>query len=374
MDSEEKKLETEYYHENIRKTLDIGKMFCTWGLPVVAALAIGEAFVYGYSFLPVIRLAFIIPAGIFLFLSYRFFPKHEKYIIPFHLLTLSGSIFMMLSIAFYRFISPQFSTTFQLATITGGLVTMVIICFIFAAGARKYLIYLVFIPLIALFMLTYSKGNMTFRELSFLVNPLSAALAASLYTIYDENKNYTAYINKRKAELSKQRLQKELEDKKIQELILRKQLEKDSLTGVYNRELAFSIMEKMISLSQPYTLCFIDIDNFKLANDLYGHLYGDNLLIDFAQFLKDNLRKTDYLCRIGGDEFLAILPNCGILETQVIIERIRDDIKNRALNDFKLDFSYGISQFHSDEMARPKDLLEIADRKMYSYKLQKNLS
>lgn len=373
MESEEKTLEKEYYHENAKKTLSVGKMFCTWGLPVVSAIAIGEAFFYGYSLLLAFRFIFIIPASIFLLLSYKFFYKNEQYIIPFHLLSLSGATLMMVLIAYYRFSNPIFSTTHQLATITGGLVTMVIVCFIFSGGARKYLVYIIFLPLILLFLVTYSQDAMTFKELSFLVNPLSAALAVSLYTLYEENKSYTSFVNNKKAERSKIRLQKELDDKKVQELNLKRQLEKDSLTGVYNRNLAFSIMDKLSSLSQPFTLCFIDIDNFKLANDLHGHLYGDSLLVGFAQYLKNNLRKSDYLCRIGGDEFLAILPNCAILEAEMIIERIREAVKNNALNDYKLDFSYGISQYNSDT-TKPKELLELADRKMYSHKLMKNLN
>lgn len=374
MESEERQLEIEYCHEKAIRTLLLGNILCKWGLPIVAALAIGEAFVYGDSCLFAIRLLFIIPAALFLLLSRNFFSKNEQYIIPVHLLSLSGAILMMLFLAYYRFSSPVFNTAHQLATITGGLVTMIVVCFLFSGGLRKYLVYIVTFPLLLLILVIFSKNTLTFKELSFFVNPLVAALGISIYSIFEENKSYTAFKNKKGAELKEIKLQKELDANKEQELKLKKQLEEDALTGVYNRSLAYSILEKLTSMSQPFTLCFIDLDNFKMVNDLHGHLYGDSLLVDFAKYLKNNLRKTDYICRIGGDEFLAILPNSDPLEAEIIIERIRKEIINNAINNYNLDFSYGISQYHSNSNINLNDLLNLADRKMYSNKLLKNLT
>ena len=86
----------------------------------------------------------------------------------------------------------------------------------------------------------------------------------------------------------------------------------DPLTGVLNRHTFREIFERewsrAIRYRHPLSCAMIDIDYFKQTNDTYGHSAGDNMLTRLARTIEGNCRRSDYLCRWGGDEFLALLP------------------------------------------------------------------
>ena len=89
----------------------------------------------------------------------------------------------------------------------------------------------------------------------------------------------------------------------------------DALTGVANRrhfyELADAEINRQRRYGHPFTVCYIDIDNFKRINDAFGHGEGDNLLSLIAQSIRTNMRRTDLVGRIGGDEFALLMPETG---------------------------------------------------------------
>jgi diguanylate cyclase (GGDEF)-like protein len=89
---------------------------------------------------------------------------------------------------------------------------------------------------------------------------------------------------------------------------LRQKAEHDGLTGILNRYMFQKVCALLSDSTAPLALVLIDVDKFKNINDTYGHTAGDQVLIRVAQTLKDNLRGSDYVFRIGGDEFAAILP------------------------------------------------------------------
>ena len=94
--------------------------------------------------------------------------------------------------------------------------------------------------------------------------------------------------------------------------LLREQALRDPLTGLYNRryldEFFMLAVARARRQSQPMALALIDLDHFKQLNDDHGHLIGDDVLKSVALFLVENLRASDVIFRIGGEEFLVILP------------------------------------------------------------------
>lgn len=104
----------------------------------------------------------------------------------------------------------------------------------------------------------------------------------------------------------------------------------DVLTKVKNRRAFHQALDKEVSRAarsgDPLSAVFIDLDYFKLINDTYGHLMGDKVLREVAQFINDMLRKTDHVCRYGGEEFALILPSCGQQRAMEIGERIREQV------------------------------------------------
>lgn len=100
---------------------------------------------------------------------------------------------------------------------------------------------------------------------------------------------------------------------KRQEQRLTKMAETDALTGLYNRRAALPGIDTYLKNheNEPAALIMFDLDNFKLANDIFGHAYGDSLLSQTAARLKGFFREEDIVCRMGGDEFLVLCKNIG---------------------------------------------------------------
>ena len=126
-----------------------------------------------------------------------------------------------------------------------------------------------------------------------------------------------------------------------------------------------------------FALIYLDLDNFKLVNDTYGHEQGDNLLLDISQQLRLQMRDKDVLSRIGGDEFVIVLPSLTKASLcQDIALRCQQAVKKVA-QDYEtvqpVSASFGIAMYplhgHS-----AKELLAIADKQMYEMKLALKVS
>lgn len=152
---------------------------------------------------------------------------------------------------------------------------------------------------------------------------------------------------------------------------------KDNLTGLYNRHyiedyLMTSIERLKRIKNDKIFLIFIDLDNFKPINDIYGHNKGDTVLKEVADILTKNFRKYDLIARYGGDEFIILFESdeSPIKKINNTREKIEENFKK-----FNLSFSYGISIFPDDiediNMEAQKiieKLIEIADKRMYEEK------
>ncbi|MBN2038561.1 MAG: GGDEF domain-containing protein [Spirochaetes bacterium] len=151
----------------------------------------------------------------------------------------------------------------------------------------------------------------------------------------------------------------------------------DDLTGLYNRRACYGHLKKMIAIAKrnksTFTVCVIDLDNLKKVNDSFGHSEGDALIIEFADILLNYTRESDYICRIGGDEFLVIFTNCNKDDAENYIFRINNgiDLINNNNKKYQIAFSYGLSEYDNAEAGTIDKLIEIADRNMYKHKMSK---
>lgn len=143
----------------------------------------------------------------------------------------------------------------------------------------------------------------------------------------------------------------------------------DSLTGLYNKKYAMEQLTKLTT-SMDYhnrktVLMFIDLDNFKQMNDIYGHDEGDATLCSIADHLKSCVRDNDIVARIGGDEFIIIFP---LVKNAEQISPIARLLLNK-LPEYKADItlSIGLSVF-PDDATDPNVLLKLADTAMYNVK------
>ena len=166
--------------------------------------------------------------------------------------------------------------------------------------------------------------------------------------------------------LSDLTLTRERHEQEKEELLEKSNI--DQLTGLFTKQY---LNEKYIQCDQcalRTALLFIDVDDFKIINDSYGHLVGDEVLRELALCIKSNVRGSNDAARFGGDEFVVILENTGAEEAYSVAERIRSCAN-------ELEFSGGESVFHITlsigliEGAAPlNELLEKADRAMYASK------
>jgi len=115
----------------------------------------------------------------------------------------------------------------------------------------------------------------------------------------------------------------------------------DTLTKVKNRRAFHQALDKEVSRAgrngDPLSLLFVDLDYFKQINDTYGHPMGDKVLKEVAQYINEMLRKTDHVCRYGGEEFALILPSCGQQRAMEIAERIRQQISELMIENDEAD-------------------------------------
>jgi diguanylate cyclase (GGDEF)-like protein len=147
----------------------------------------------------------------------------------------------------------------------------------------------------------------------------------------------------------------------------------DYLTGLYNYRYFFRRLEEELAFAQRHdqklVLVYLDLNQFKKYNDLYGHREGDKVLAKFAKVLKENVRLSDVVFRYGGEEFVIILPSTDAPEAEQIIERLNHKISEGFPPDLQVPISasIGCAVFPTDA-TDGETLLRIADSRMYSQK------
>ena len=146
----------------------------------------------------------------------------------------------------------------------------------------------------------------------------------------------------------------------------------DFLTGALNtrffREMAQMEINRSFRYQRHFTLAFIDVDNFKNINDTFGHTEGDTVLRTIASKIKSHLRKTDTIARVGGDEFVVLLPETDAQTAPVVISNMqRALLKGMAENGWAVTFSIGVLTLTAPQIS-VDEMLGRADQLMYVVK------
>ena len=158
------------------------------------------------------------------------------------------------------------------------------------------------------------------------------------------------------------------EKDEIKASILKHKAEHDPLTGLINREAFSKIKEVLSDTAEPVAYLIIDIDLFKAVNDKYGHLVGDEVLKTIAAILSEQFRNTDYVARIGGDEFAVIMTKFGDTPELIIqrkIETINKLLQRVDQNSPSVSLSVGVA---ISTMGYNEILEEQADQALYHVK------
>jgi len=171
-----------------------------------------------------------------------------------------------------------------------------------------------------------------------------------------------------------------LEDLDIENRVIRELMITDTLTGLFNRhymnEQLLSEVERCHNRRRHLSVLMVDLDDFKIFNDSYGHLEGDKVLARFGRHLQSSLRGYDKAFRYGGEEFLILLPDTGMDDARIVAERIRSGFgdlnfvvpmgRNHAGATLNLTISGGLAEYRNGMGAI--ELIEAADQALYKAK------
>jgi diguanylate cyclase (GGDEF)-like protein len=149
----------------------------------------------------------------------------------------------------------------------------------------------------------------------------------------------------------------------------------DCLTNLFNRRYMELALNKELMRSKrykiPFSICMMDIDNFKHINDTKGHVFGDLVLKNISHEIRKNIREEDIACRYGGEEFLIILPQTDAKGCEEFAERLRKNITTE--NFFQknsITYSSGIATFNTEKPDEINSILQRADKALYKAKFR----
>jgi len=174
-----------------------------------------------------------------------------------------------------------------------------------------------------------------------------------------------------KATVSEQ--QKEIKYRKSQQDHFQHLALTDALTGAVNRLHFNDVLDKEIvnvnHHGRPLSIMLLDIDHFKHINDNYGHGVGDEVLIMFYRTCRDAVRNSDVVARIGGEEFVIVMPDTTLTNAKVFAERLRKRIETLEVkvdeHDISLTVSIGVSQWHAEQFINAGTFIDHADKSLY---------
>jgi len=145
----------------------------------------------------------------------------------------------------------------------------------------------------------------------------------------------------------------------------------DGLTKVFNRRHSMERLNEEIERAKryqhPLSIFILDIDNFKVVNDRYGHQVGDQVLVKLAKTCQQLVRCSDVVTRFGGEEFLIVLPEADLKSAMTVAEKIRTEIESLSysIDGLKVTISGGVCEVHNYSL---NEVIKIADENLYKAK------
>lgn len=202
--------------------------------------------------------------------------------------------------------------------------------------------------------------------------PLLAALSGLFQIVSERNRALRTFNRELDQRVKQRTIELEHANSQLKVLAIR-----DELTGLHNRRFALSAVDELWSEARrdgtPFSVLMLDADRFKPVNDHFGHAVGDALLQALASRLRDAVRTSDFVCRLGGDEFLVICPRSPLAGAMLVAEKILAAREPFSTPDGVVCWdgaiSIGVAEA-GDTMTCPEDLLHAADEALYVAKRQ----
>ncbi|MEG1848136.1 MAG: diguanylate cyclase [Lachnospiraceae bacterium] len=205
---------------------------------------------------------------------------------------------------------------------------------------------------------TYSTASNDSDEFSFSCPINGRDLYARTFSIqWNDKMAYVHFIS----DVTNQKVEKE----QLESLAF-----KDELTGLFNRRYCMQRLTDLVADKNDFTICMVDLDGLKRVNDSLGHLVGDDYITTIANAMLEIEHPNSVTCRVGGDEFIIILPQCTESDARDKIALLQEQIAS-IKKEYSLSISCGIFYVTSNMSLLPETILERADDKMYLVKKAK---
>ncbi|MEA3423002.1 MAG: GGDEF domain-containing protein [Bacillota bacterium] len=142
----------------------------------------------------------------------------------------------------------------------------------------------------------------------------------------------------------------------------------DALTGLYNRRYFEEEINRLdTKRNYPLSIVFADVNGLKKTNDNHGHKKGDEILIKVAEIIESEFRSDDIIARIGGDEFVALLPKTKNEDSEKIVDRIKKKCSESYIDSIEISIAFGVDA-KIESKQNINDIIKNAEDKMYSDK------
>lgn len=195
---------------------------------------------------------------------------------------------------------------------------------------------------------------------------MDAAIAAITNNLYKRNLSLSSTFLKKIFYNVKHIINLSVENENLQHQIHKindKNINTDQMTGLYNKTYIFNRLSEITSdQSNLFSFIIIDIDKFKQINDTKGHIYGDEIIVNFANIVKSSIRTSDIAGRFGGDEFMILMPNCNKHNAKKIVNRILNRTRKTGL------FTCSIGITDNSEYKNKEEIISNADDALYKAK------
>lgn len=335
------------------------------------------------GFLPFILFGVVIPTfvssviiSVNLFIgNYILFEKILSYII---LLMFSDGLGLFLIYPIYKYFSKSALSFNEIQTIM--IFSIIIFPIVYLSFSYHFLVFL--LPIIILLFAFRMRGDIVAFILLLVVMELIALSARNENIFYGKNSEESllmlmSFISSLViVVIGITQHQRDLLKHQIGSLT-------DALTQAKNRLSYKETIEKQINYFNqtqiPFSILLFDIDDFKLVNDTYSHRVGDIVLVELSSLIQQNIRNTDSLFRMGGEEFVVLFPNTSLKSTVEIAEKLRALVEKNlnTLNEKAITISIGITQIHKsdteDSLYRRVDKLLYVSKRTGKNKVSSDL-
>lgn len=335
------------------------------------------------GFLPFILFGVVIPTfvssviiSVNLFIgNYILFEKILSYII---LLMFSDGLGLFLIYPIYKYFSKSALSFNEIQTIM--IFSIIIFPIVYLSFSYHFLVFL--LPIIILLFAFRMRGDIVAFILLLVVMELIALSARNENIFYGKNSEESllmlmSFISSLViVVIGITQHQRDLLKHQIGSLT-------DALTQAKNRLSYKETIEKQINYFNqtqiPFSILLFDIDDFKLVNDTYSHRVGDIVLVELSSLIQQNIRNTDSLFRMGGEEFVVLFPNTSLKSTVEIAEKLRALVEKNlnTLNEKAITISIGITQIHKsdteDSLYRRVDKLLYVSKRTGKNKITSDL-